>query len=179
MTDAVPVFEIARGDDVDLAVALPATWAAERSRVHVVFEDWDVCGWHAMLESGDGDRVLSFPWYDHADRMLVREVPSELPDPALPGGGWDDLEQGWWASVRAVGDAVFIAETDLDRLLDVPGTPVASAGAPGRVELSGVPVVWSRVPRSAWDEAWAAARASCAGGTPAPSRVPRSRRSCR
>src|SRR5207247_7703336 len=107
VADVIPVFEIARGD-VDLAVALPPSWAVEPHRVDVIFEDWDVCGWHAMLESPDGDRVLSFPWYDHVDKMLRGEVPSELPDPALPGGGWDDLEQGWWASVRAVGDAVFI-----------------------------------------------------------------------
>jgi hypothetical protein len=170
--DAIPVFDMARGDDVDLAVALPPAWAAERPRVQVIFEDWDVCGWHAVLESPDGEAVLSFPWQDHVDKMLRGEVPSELPDPALPTGAWDDLDQGWWASVRAVGDAVFIAETDLDRLLDVRGTPVASLSDLGHVELSGVPVLWSRVPRSAWEEAWNVARASCAGGAPAPSRVP-------
>jgi hypothetical protein len=169
----IPVFAIARGDDVDLAVALPAAWAVEHTQVQVVFEHWDVSGWHAMVESPDGDRVLSFPWSRHADKMLRGEVTSELPGPALPGGGWDDLEQGWWASVRAAGDAVFIAETDFDRLLDVAGAPVASLSRPGRVELSGVPVLWSRVPRAAWDEAWSIARASCARGAPAPSRAPR------
>jgi hypothetical protein len=173
MSDVIPVFEIGRADDVDLAVALPPSWAVQRDHVSVVFEDWDVCGWHAMLKSPEGDRVLSFPWYDHVDKMLRGELPSELPDPSLPGGGWDDLEQGWWASVRAVGDAVFIAETNFDGLLDVRGTPVASLRQQGEVELSGVPVIWSRVPRLAWDEAWSAARASCATGTPAPSRAPR------
>ncbi|MDQ3933799.1 MAG: hypothetical protein M3340_04120 [Actinomycetota bacterium] len=161
VTESVRVFEIARGDDVDLSVDLPTAWALEHERVHVVFEDCGSLGWHAALESADGARVLTFPWYDHADKMLRGETPSELPDPALPEGAWDDLEQGWWAAVRVVGDAVFVAETDLDRLLGVRGTPVARLSSPGHVELSGIEVAWSRVRRAAWDEAWDAARARC------------------
>jgi len=158
-----------RGDRVHPSPA----WALEHERVQVVFEDWDLCGWHAMLQSRDGDRVLSFPWYDDADKMFRGEIPSELPDPALPEGAWDDLEQGWWAAVRVSGGAVFIAETDFDRLVDVEGTPAPSLSRPGCVELSGVEVTWSRVPRAAWDEAWETARASCRRGAPAPARRPR------
>ena len=161
---------MARGDDVDLWVALPRAWALSYERVQVVFHASDVLGWRATLESVDGDPVLTFPWYDHVDKMFRGEVPSELPDPALPEGEWDDLEQGWWAAVRVVDDIVFIAETDLDSLLDVEGTPIARSIQPGRVDLSGTEVIWSCVPRAAWDEAWRAARASCVRKSPAPTR---------
>jgi hypothetical protein len=87
---------------------------------------------------------------------------------APPGGAWDDFEQGWWASVRAVGDEVFMAETDLGRLCDVKGEPVPVLRRPGCVELSGAEVTWSRVPRAAWIDAWEAARTSCLRGEPAP-----------
>jgi hypothetical protein len=168
----IPVFEVTRSDDVDLTVALSPSWAVEHERVEVVFRHADMFGWHATLESPAGDHVLSFPWSDHVDEMLRGEAPSELPDPALPDGRWYDLEQGWWAAVLVVGDAVFIAETDT-ALMDVPGAPAARLIRPGEVELAGVQIVWSQVPRAAWDEAWSAACASCARGAPAPSRPPR------
>jgi hypothetical protein len=78
-------------------------------------------------------------WYDHVDKMLRGEVPSELSNAALPSGAWDDLEQGWWASARLVGDAVFIAETNLDRLLDVRGTPDARLSRQGHLSCQASP----------------------------------------
>ena len=156
--DRIPVFEIHRPGDADVAVALPASWASQHERVDVRLEDAGSLGWQACLESAQGEALLSFPWYDHVDAMLRGEVPSQLPDLAAAGGAWDDMEQGWWAAVRVVGDVVFVAQTDFDALLDVAGAHEPRLIRPGHVDVSGVEVTWSCVVRAAWDQAWDAAR---------------------
>jgi hypothetical protein len=167
--EIVRALKMSRGDDVDLTVELPAEWAREHQAVQVRFRNTNSreLGWHAWLESAAGDPLLTFPWHDHVDRMLRGEVPSQLPDPALPRGAWDDLEEGWWASVRRVGDAVLIAETDIG-LTGVRGIPEPRLIRPGLIDVGGVELRWSRVPRTAWEAAWAAARESCLRGSLSP-----------
>lgn len=166
--DPIAVFEISRGWDVSFGVTLRPSWAIALNEVRLVFRNSGGFGWSVTIESPDGGRVLGFPWSDHVDRMLTGESPSELPDPALPDGHWDDLEQGWWGSIRVAGDDVFIAGADFDALCAVPGRPEPEPERPGLVQVAGVPILWSRVPRTAWDEAWSAARASCVAGAPSP-----------
>ena len=46
--------------------------------------------------------LLGFPWYDNVDAMLLAREARQLPLD-LDEGSWDDIEQGWWASVIPVG----------------------------------------------------------------------------
>jgi hypothetical protein len=168
MPDRVLVFEMGRGPDEEgLAVSLPASWAAPHERVEVMFRKTERFGWKATVVSASGERILGFPWADDADRMLRGEIPSELPDAALEED-WDDLDQGWWAVIRVLGDDLLIAETDLDSLIAVTGSPVPRSVRSGIVDVGGVDVAWNRVPRAAWERAWAAARTSCERGEPRP-----------
>lgn len=182
MSELITVFEMGHDGDV-ASLMLPVAWAATHERVAVVF---DYCGkelgWKASLESPEGDVLLAFIAH-HADRILRGESLPGLPDPLLPDGYWDDIDEGWFAAVHAVGAEVFLAEGLYEDLPGREGTPVLTHSREGHVDVSGSDVRWSRVPRASWDEAWDIARESCLRGEPTPARrgplgglVPRSRR---
>jgi hypothetical protein len=92
---------------------------------------------------------------------------SDLPTTATEDP-WDDVEQGWWGWVKAEGDDVFIAQTDLDALAGIAATPALELVERGSVLVDGVAVTWSRVERSGYDEAWRKAIDACRRGTPRP-----------
>jgi hypothetical protein len=84
----------------------------------------------------------------------------------LEQGAWDDVEQGWWATVIPVGRWVFLAEADFDALVDAVREPKNMARSnPGFVTVDGVDIRWARVEKDAYERAWdrAAARFSAAG----------------
>jgi hypothetical protein len=164
-------FAASSGDESELRsvrVDLPVAWARRHSDVVVAFMDGSSdLGWHAHLVGDDGDVLLSFPWLDHVDRVLLGQEDGDLPTVARQNA-WDDLEQGWWGWVKAEGDDAFIAETDLDALTDVGSSPVLERRAPGVVLVHGVEVRWSRVDRLSYDRAWRDAITACRRGPPSP-----------
>jgi hypothetical protein len=168
--DFLRVFEIARSEVVPelLEVDLPASWARPHDRVAVAFRDCGgKMGWHASLVAPAAEALLTFPWHDHADVMLREDPAPQLPID-LTSGSWSDLEEGWWASVLAVGDDVYVAESDFGALCAVAGRPDCQLIAAGDVSVSGVSVSWNRVPRTSYDDAWNSARIACLNRTPAP-----------
>jgi hypothetical protein len=152
------VFEIVRGRGGDegitfFEVDLPVAWARSHSRVEVSLSRSEYFGWGAKLVGDADDHLIGFPWYDHVDQMLLDPDGGELP-PDLSSGEWDDLEQGWWASIRLEGAAVYLAEADFDALLGVEDPADRSLVRRGVVSVGGVEVLWNRVPRVAYERAW-------------------------
>ncbi|XAY06010.1 hypothetical protein DSM112329_02871 [Paraconexibacter sp. AEG42_29] len=98
--------------------------------------------------------------------MLRGEVANELPS-ELSEAGWTGLEQGWWASIQVRGQDCLLAETSLDALIEINGAPETLVVGPGQIEVSGVPVMWTRVPLAAYTAAWASAIERCTRGAPA------------
>jgi hypothetical protein len=155
------VFEAARSarEGIEaLAVELPTAWARTHGRVEVeLTRVSDELGWHAHLVGDEQAYLLGFPWYDHVDAMLLtrgaRQLPLDLDESA-----WDDVEQGWWASVIPVGPWVFLAEANFDELVDLVRNPENMASpTPGVVIVDGVEIRWSRVARTAYNRAWSRA----------------------
>ncbi len=150
------------------SVQLPASWAQRHVSVVVAFMAFSRRDWHVLLVGDDGDVLLAFPRTDHADRILLGEGDSaELPIVA-PDEEWVDVEQGWWAWLKADGDDVFIAETDPDALVFASLAPKIQLVGPGHATADGVDFRWSCVDRSAYDRAWQDAIASCRRGKPSP-----------
>jgi hypothetical protein len=159
----VRVFEIVRasesdaGDGLDFfEVDLPTAWARVHRLVDVSLTQSEDFGWGAELLGDGGDHLIGFPWYDHVEQMLLDPEGGELP-PDLSTGRWDDLEQGWWASMLVEEADVYIAEADLGALLDVKNPADLALVRPGVVSVAGVAVLWNRVPRDAYEHAWARA----------------------
>ncbi len=69
-------------------------------------------GWHAHVHSHD-DTVclLSFPWTDRFDRVLI-ESDQTLPTGAGLDPVWEDEDQCWHAEVARIDDLVFVAESE-------------------------------------------------------------------
>jgi hypothetical protein len=153
------VYEIARGDDRGgigiFSVDLPTGWARTHSRVEVALAHDDALGWHARLVGDDDEPLMAFPWHDHVDRLLLgAEAASELPL-LLDTDSWDDIEQGWWAAAIRTDSSVYLAETDLDDLIDSSRAPQSiTHRSPGVVTVDGVGVRWARVAPAAYSEAW-------------------------
>lgn len=156
-------------------IELPLRLARDNHHVFVGF-DSGYFGWHACLVGNDGDVILDFPWYDHADMSLggrLRHAPgrklsiNRFPT-TLTEEGWDDLEQGWWGQVTPVGGDVFVAETDFDAWTDGTESSGIVEARPGYLFVKGVLVTWNRVRREAYERAWQAAIDSCRGGRPSP-----------
>ena len=69
------VFDIAHlspEGSFDVEVDLQIAWARRHESLVVGF-DYDPdpdFGWHARLVGDEGEELLSFPWFDHADRAL-------------------------------------------------------------------------------------------------------------
>ena len=173
----------AEGEEFELGVDLPTAWARRHESLAVAFTDerGDVdFGWHAQLVGDDGEGLLSFPWFDHADRALAARgerllgllrgrllFPQDDFPTTLADEGWNELEQGWWGRVIPDGLDVFVAETDFDAITDAaPGQIVR--GDPGHVFVNGVHVAWNVVSRDLYDRAWQTAIASCRRGRPSP-----------
>jgi hypothetical protein len=157
----VRVFELVRASEGDegitfFEVDLPVAWARSHSRAEVSLSRSEDFGWGAKLLGDGEDHLIDFPWYDHVDQMLLNPDGGELP-PDLSSGEWDDLEQGWWASIRVEGADVFMAEADFDALLGVENPADRSLVRPGVVSVGGVEVLWNRVPRVVYEHAWARA----------------------
>lgn len=154
---------------------LPTAWARRHEQVVVAFDHDSLLGWHARLVGDEGIVLLSFPWTDHVDRILRRGdmrtrrgssldvLPIEAADET-----WDELEQGWNGWVKADGGDVFIAETDFDAMTDAPRSALPTFREPGSVAIDAVEITWSCVHRSAYDEAWMNAIASCKRRDPSP-----------
>jgi len=157
------VFETARSarDGIEgLAVELPTAWARTHGRVEVALTRVsDELGWHAHLVGDEQAYLLGFPWYDNVDAILLAREARQLPLD-LDEGAWDDIEQGWWASVIPVGPWVFLAEANFDELVDLVRDPENMASpTPGVVTVDGVEIRWSRVDRNAYNRAWSRATA--------------------
>ncbi len=166
------VFEIARissGQDLgSLVVDLPVALANRRPSVRIVFLDGGSdLGWHAHVTDVDGYVLLSFPWTDHVDRILINDDPGQLPV-TVPQEGWDDLDQGWWGRVMPDGSDVYVAETDFDAITEVTDQSRIENPVPGLVLVDDVEVRWHVVSRGSWDKAWTQAVEACRRGHPAP-----------
>jgi hypothetical protein len=159
------VFEVSvsRGGAIDdLAIDLPTAWARTHARIEVALSQ-DELGWHARLVGDDDEHLLGFPWHDDVDKMLLARDSRSLPID-LDAGAWDDVEQGWWATVIAAGSWVYLAETDFDELVDKVADPQnISRKQPGVVSVDGVEVRWNCVPRAGYDDAWGRALARFRG----------------
>jgi hypothetical protein len=152
------VFEIARSGEGDaelsvLAIDLPTAWAESHEHAEVSLSHNEHLGWGAKLVGGRNEHLVGFAYYDHVDQMFLDPEDPRLP-PDVSSGAWDDLEQCWWASIRIEGADVYIAETDLDALLDVSNPGDIVLLRPGVVSVGGVEVLWNRVPQAAYDAAW-------------------------
>ena len=158
---------IRSGNDLeDFGVDLSPALARRHKKVQVVFRDTEDFGWHAHVTGDDQLVLLSFPWTDHADRILLRADSAELPV-KVTEEGWDDLDQGWWGHVRLGGSDVYVAETD-NEITDAEAPPRIEQSTPGLVVVNGVEVRWNVVSKRSWDEAWRRAVDSCRAGSPAP-----------
>lgn len=150
------VFEVSvsRGDAIDhVAFDLPTAWARRHARIEVSLSQ-DEFGWHARLVGDNDEHLLGFPWHDEVDKMLLAHNARSLPID-LAAGAWDDLEQGWWATVIATGSCVYLAEANFDELVENVADPRnVSRKRPGVVIVDGVDVRWNCVPRAEYDEAW-------------------------
>lgn len=162
------VFEISRvydgGEVGSLAVDLPAAWAHVHTHAEVLLRKSEEFGWGAELMGEQQQHVLGFPWYDHVDEMLLDPC-AELP-PDISGGAWDDLEQGWWASIVVDGADVYIAEANLEDIIDLAHPPTITEQRPGVVAVDGAQVFWNRLPKSVYDRAWDRAIERVLGGLP-------------
>jgi hypothetical protein len=151
------VFEISRvgdgGEIAHLAVELPAAWAYAHTHADVLLRKSEEFGWGAEIVGEQQQHLLGFPWYDHVDKMLLDPSCAELP-PDLSSGAWDDLEQGWWASILADGADVYIAEANLDDVVDLAHPPTIAQQRPGVVAVDGADVFWNRLPKAVYDRAW-------------------------
>jgi hypothetical protein len=159
------VFQVSvgRGDAIDdLAIDLPTAWARRHARVEVTMSQ-DELGWHARLVGDNDDHLVGFPWHDEVDRMLLARDVRSLPID-LAAGAWDDVEQGWWATVIAAGSWVYLAEANFDEVVDKVADPRdISRKRPGVVVVDGVDVRWNCVPRGLYDDAWGRAIARFRG----------------
>jgi hypothetical protein len=155
------VFEMSFAGSRALLVDLPTDWAKPCGKVEVIFRETDGLGWHLAV-TADGGQILSFPWHDSVDELL-RSSPTRFPVSA--DETWEDLDQGWWASVVPCDDDVYLAESDLDALFSVTDSTPALVRL-GLVEVGGVPVTWHRVDKSEYARAWATAIETCRSGGP-------------
>ena len=140
--------------------------------MRLVFHHTDLpdIGWRAHVHSSGEVCLLTLPWTDQIDRVLVQR--SETP-PFGPGLGpdavWEDVDRCWCAEVSLIGDHVYIAESE-----DVPPSPTPPSlkmlpgGRTGQVLINRVEAKISCVPRREWEQAWSAAQASCVAGSPEP-----------
>lgn len=151
-------------------VDLPIEWARRHTEVEVAFKDWSRDNWHVYVVGDDATVLLSFPWDDHADRMLrdadagFEEFPVTAKEEA-----WEELEQEWFAWVRAHGDDVYMAEGSSDEMnFRVRNARRLDLVQPGVVSVDGFEVTWNVTKRVAYDRAWRYAIASCREGQPFP-----------
>jgi hypothetical protein len=151
----------------DLTVDLPPALALRHEEVHVVFRHTEDFGWHAHVTGNDQLVLLSFPWTDHADQILLNADSAQLPV-NVTDEGWDDLDQGWWGRVVLEGSDVYVAETDFDAITDSAEPHQVEKSAPGILFVNGVEVRWNVVSKRLWDEAWRRAVEACQHGNPAP-----------
>jgi hypothetical protein len=90
------VFEMSRIDSArerpPLKVDLPVAMARRHQTVQVVFMHSEEFGWHAYVTDDEGSVLLSFPWTDHVDQILMSVDSSALPV-NVNEKGWDDLDQ--------------------------------------------------------------------------------------
>ena len=82
--------------------------------------------------------------------------------------GWDDLEQGWWGFVIPDADDFYLAETDLDAIVEIAPPLRISCSSPGYVFVNGVLVTWNSLNRESYARAWEEAIRSCRRGRPRP-----------
>jgi hypothetical protein len=153
------VFEIARPSEIDAGISffevdLPNAWARSHERAEVSLRKSEDFGWEAKLVGDGNEHLIAFPLYDHVDQMLLdSDSDRELP-PDLASGAWSDLDQGWWASILVDGTDVYIAEADLDALLDVEDPAELALVRPGVVSVGRVDLLWNCVPRVVYEAAW-------------------------
>jgi hypothetical protein len=140
----------AASDIRHIAIDLPRAWARPHASATVSFRHSGELGWGAELVGDDGQHLLGFPWYDHVDEMLLAPG-SELP-PDIESEAWDDIEQGWWASIRVAGGHVYIAET-FDDILAVDDPDKVVRGRAG-VVVGAVEIFWNRLSKPSYDTAW-------------------------
>jgi hypothetical protein len=148
-------------------VELPITWARPQEDVVVAFDRFSPTNWQAHLVSTEGEVLLAFPWHDHADRILLGREKDQFPIQA-DEEVWDDLEQGWWAWVKADGQHVYVAECDSDEIHRIRRARKLEHSGPGLVAVDRVEFSWNRVPRVAYDRAWQDAIDTCRAGRPSP-----------
>ena len=149
-------------------VELRASWARRHATVAVAFSAaGGQLGWHACLMGDEGAVLLTFPWYDHADRILRGESRWESFPTRVPDEEWSDLEQGWFGWVNADEGFVYLAEGDPAEMLGVRSRKIELA-RPGVVTAEGVEISWNSVPCGDYERAWKDAAASCRAGAPFP-----------
>ena len=141
---------------------LPTSGAARCDQLEVVIDaPAGNLGRHLSLTCG-GDPVLDFPWVDHADAVL-RDDPDKLPIRA--NEEWNDLEEGWWASVIPHRGRVYLAQCDFDAMrTSATVNPEVEVASPGRVKVNAVDVSWRWADSDAYEAAWTKAIAICQAG---------------
>jgi hypothetical protein len=121
-------------------------------------------GRHVRLVGPNEVIVMSFPWWDHADRELAARRPDGWAPLAVTAGEqYDDLEQGWYQSTVEHDGWVYVFEADSDALSRLQAPTFATAtDEPGRITVATIDASWFRVPvdafRAAWRDAQAEAR---------------------
>jgi hypothetical protein len=150
------------------SVELPIAWARAHGGVLVAFECYSETNWQAYLASTEGEVLLTFPWHDHADLILVgSETGEEFPIHAGEDA-WSAQEQGWWAWVKADEQHIYLAECDGDEISRIRRTRKLEQRSPGLVAVDNVEFSWNRVPRVAYERAWQDAIDTCRAGQPSP-----------
>ena len=149
------------------SIDLPTAWARPHEDVVVAFDLYSPMNWQAHVVSADGQVLLAFPWYDHADRILLRSEKGKFPIQA-DEEAWNALEQGWWVWVKADGAHVYLAECDGDEIDRIRHARKLEHRSPGLVAVDNVEFSWNRVPRVAYDRAWQDAIDTCRAGQPSP-----------
>ena len=120
-----------------------------------------------ITSHGRGDQskdiVVDLPtcWARHRDDARVHPDACEFPVTLDEDGTWEDLEQGWWATITDVSGTLCIAETDLDALMaaPMPVVDVSCEEAWSRPRLRRCCPLGKR-PRAAYEAAWREAVAS-------------------
>ena len=149
---------VSRGSGLEVvAIDLPLSWAHQMETARVVFRNTNSqdLGWHISLQDEGGWEAADFPWWDHADKLLLQKPAGWAPIEA-EGERWFDLEQHWYVSVQADSRTACIFRADWDTLNTKGGLKdlVPRLHQPGRIEIGVIMASWSAVPLESFYAAW-------------------------
>ena len=162
--DGVSVYAHWEPDEPARVIAARSLAAAIED-VHCIWtgEPDSLLGRHVRLVGPEDLILMTFPWWDHADRALAMLPDGWAPLAVPPGELYDDLEQGWFQSTIELDGWVYVFEANFDELCGL-HRPVVATGAEelGHLAVGSIDATWFKVPadtfRGAWRDAQAEAR---------------------